>query len=297
MTASFRELCTRLSDEDTAIRFLQEKGILHQQRLCTRGHAMKLTVERNGKTPRWRCRKAECKTEVSLRTGTWFEGLKLDFRTAVLFIYSWSNEYCSTKFCSKELGLSTNCSVSWKRLLREVAAESLLSNPLVIGGPNCTVEVDETLYAKSKFHRGRRYPKQWVVFGGVCRETGESFLVPVANRSSRTLIPLIRQYIRPGTTVMTDCWAGYRSLSREDYTHLRVNHSINFVHPDDPEVHTQTVESLWAQVKRSNKLRCGTRRSELDSYLCEFMWRRRLRPNEDPFDKILGDIARNWPPL
>ncbi|KFD63846.1 hypothetical protein M514_23994, partial [Trichuris suis] len=292
------ELCTRLSDEDTAIRFLQEKGILHQQRLCTRGHAMKLTVERNGKAPRWRrCRKAECKTEVSLRTGTWFEGLKLDFRTAVLFIYSWSNDYCSTKFCSKELGLSTNCSVSWKRLLREVAAESLLSNPLVIGGPNCTVDVDETLYAKSKFHRGRREPKQWVVFGGVCRETGESFLVPVANRSSRTLIPLIRQYIRPGTTVMTDCWAGYRSLSREDYTHLRVNHSINFVHPDDPEVHTQTVESLWAQVKRSNKLRCGTRRSELDSYLCEFMWRRRLRPNEDPFDKILGDIARNWPPL
>ncbi|KFD63907.1 hypothetical protein M514_23898 [Trichuris suis] len=213
---------------------------------------MKLTVERNGKAPRWRrCRKAECKTEVSLRTGTWFEGLKLDFRTAVLFIYSWSNDYCSTKFCSKELGLSTNCSVSWKRLLREVAAESLLSNPLVIGGPNCTVDVDETLYAKSKFHRGRRYPKQWV-FGGVCRETGESFLVPVANRSSRTLIPLIRQYIRPGTTVMTDCWAGYRSLSREDYTHLRVNHSINFVHPDDPEVHTQTVESLSAQVKRSN---------------------------------------------
>ncbi|KFD52647.1 hypothetical protein M513_06494 [Trichuris suis] len=111
MTASFRELCTRLRGLVTAIRFLQEKGILHQQRLCTRGHAMKLTVERNGKAPRWRCRKAECKTEVSLRTGTWFEGLKLDFRTAVLFIYSWSNEYCSTKFCSKELGLSTNCSV------------------------------------------------------------------------------------------------------------------------------------------------------------------------------------------
>ncbi|KFD45571.1 hypothetical protein M513_13549 [Trichuris suis] len=290
MTTSFRELCIRFNDEDTAIRFLQEKGILHQQRLCTRGHATKLTVEGNGKAPRWKCRKAQCRIEVSLRTGTWFHGQMLDFRTAILLIYSWSNDYCSTKFCSKELGPSANCSVSWKRLLREVATESLLSNRLVIGGPNRTVEVDETLYSKSKSHRGRLYPEQWV-FGGVCRETGESFLVPVANRSSQTLIPLIRQYIRPGTTVMTDCWAGYRSLSREDYTHLSVNHSINFVHPMTG-AHTQTVESQWAQVKRLNKLRCDTRRSELDSYLCEFMWRRRLRPNEDPFDKILGDIAK-----
>ncbi|KFD49849.1 hypothetical protein M513_09316 [Trichuris suis] len=184
---------------------------------------MKLTVEGNGKAPRWRCHKAQCRTEVSLRTGTWLDGL------------------------------SANCSVSWKRLLREVATESLLSNPLIIGGPNRTVEVDETLYSKSKSHRDRLYPEQWV-FGGVCRETGEFFLVPVENRSSRTSIPLIRQYIRPGTTVMTDCWGGYRSLSQEDFTHLSVNHSINIVHPVTG-AHTQTVKSLWAEVKRSNMLR------------------------------------------
>ncbi|KFD49264.1 hypothetical protein M513_09816 [Trichuris suis] len=255
---------------------------------------MKLTVEGNGKAPRWRCHKAQCRTEVSLRAGTWFDGQNLEFRSAIPLIYSWSNHSCSTKFCSKELGLSANCSVSWKRLLREVATESLLSNPLIIGGPNRTVEVDETLYSKSKSHRDRLYPEQWV-FGGVCRETGEFFLVPVENRSSRTSIPLIRQYIRPGTTVMTDCWAVYRSLSREDFTHLSVNHSINIVHPVTG-AHTQTVKSLWAEVKRSNMLRCGRRRSELDSYLRDFVWRRRLRPNGDPFDKILGDIATYWPP-
>ncbi|KFD49058.1 hypothetical protein M513_10106 [Trichuris suis] len=104
MTTSFCELSTRFNDENTDIRFLQEKRILHQHRLCTRGHAMKLTVEGNGKAPRWRCRKAQCRTEVSLRTGTWFEGQKLDFRIAILLIYFWSNDYCSTKFCSKELG-------------------------------------------------------------------------------------------------------------------------------------------------------------------------------------------------
>ncbi|KFD66208.1 hypothetical protein M514_21495 [Trichuris suis] len=207
--------------------------------------------------------------------GAIFEGSNTDFRKIIMFIYLWSNDFETSKFCSKGLELDKKCAVAWRKRLRDVAAESVLSHPCVIGGPGHIVEVDETLFSKKKSHRGREYPRQWV-FGGVCRETGESFLVPVADRSSRTLIPLIRQYIRPGTTVISDYWGGYRRLSREDYTHLRVNHSINFVHPDDPEVHTQ---------------------SELDSYFCDFMWRRRVRPNQDPFDKMLGDIATHWAPI
>ncbi|KFD61384.1 hypothetical protein M514_11742 [Trichuris suis] len=225
---------------------------------------------------------------MAVNLNTSFTGSNTDFRKVIMFIYLWSNDFEASKFCSKEFGtnvapsvgannssadlieLDKKCAVAWRKRLPDVAAD----HPCVIGGPGHIVEVDETLFSKKKSHRGREYPRQWV-FGGVCRETGESFLVPVADRSSRTLIPLIRHYIRPGTKVISDCWRGNRRLSREDYTQLRVNHSINFLHPDDPEVHTQSVESLWAQVKRRNKARCGTRRSERESYFCEFMWRRR----------------------
>ncbi|KFD60763.1 hypothetical protein M514_27042 [Trichuris suis] len=65
------------------------------------------------------------------------------------------------------IGLSTKCAVAWKKRLREVTAESLLTNPLVIGGPDCTLEVDETLFSKRKSLSGREYPRQWI-FGGVC---------------------------------------------------------------------------------------------------------------------------------
>ncbi|KFD49152.1 hypothetical protein M513_09976 [Trichuris suis] len=52
----------------------------------------------------------------------------------------------------------------------------------------------------------------------------------------------------------------------------------------------------WAHGLNRNKIRCGTRRTMLDSYFSEFMWRRRLQPGEDVFENILHEIAAYWPP-
>ncbi|KFD48189.1 hypothetical protein M513_10903 [Trichuris suis] len=52
----------------------------------------------------------------------------------------------------------------------------------------------------------------------------------------------------------------------------------------------------WAQIKRRNKIPCGTRRTMPDSYFSEFMWRRWLQPGVDVFESILHEIAAYWPP-
>ena len=70
------------------------------------------------------------------------------------------------------------------------------------------------------------------------REDRKCFLVTVPNREKEVLLPLIQQRIAPGTTIMSDCWKSYDCLSKEDFKHLTVNHSVNFI---DPETgcHTQ----------------------------------------------------------
>ena len=73
--------------------------------------------------------------------------------------------------------------------------------------------------------------------GGTERIIGECFLVEVEHRDPATLLPLIQQYIRPGSVVFSDEWAAYRRITQtKGMTHQTVNHSIHFVDPaKDPK--------------------------------------------------------------
>ena len=86
------------------------------------------------------------------------------------------------------------------------------------------------------------------MFGGVERGSGRTFLVPVLDRTANTLVAIIREWIEPGMTVISDCWGAYHNLESEGYTHCTVNHSLWFVDPDTG-THTNTIESTRHCVK------------------------------------------------
>lgn len=280
------EVC---NDKASAITFLQERGILHRERMCRQNHVMTLDIQFD----RWRCKQRSCRQDIGLRKDTWLQDSRLEFRTIVFFIYAWSKELTSIKFCTEELNMSSNSIVDWNNFMREVCAHHLLRNRKKIGGEGMHVEIDESLFSRSKYNRGETYPQQWV-FGGVCRETREVFLYAVPDRSAATLLKVIEESIEDGSIILSDEWRAYRgieAITGRRYTHLTVNHSLHFVDPQNGN-NTQQIESLWFRAKRRNKKHCGTHRRLLDSYLCEFAYRQ--LPHGDLFEDIMRDIVEFW---
>lgn len=57
------------------------------------------------------------------------------------------------------------------------------------------------------------------------------FMIPVKHPNADTLLPIIKQFIKLGSTIASNLWKAYRKLDElsEGYVQLTVNHSINFV--------------------------------------------------------------------
>ena len=79
-----------------------------------------------------------------------------------------------------------------------------------IGGPGMIVEIDESAFGKRKYERGRLTAVKWV-FGGIERGTGKCFMVQVESGNAETLLPLIQEWIGPGTH-MHDGWGAYNDI-------------------------------------------------------------------------------------
>lgn len=141
---------------------------------------------------------------------------------------------------------------------------------------------------------GRIVPEQWI-FGGYDPIDKQGFLIPVPHRDAATLLPIINQYILPGTTIHSDMWAAYNNIGQMGFQHQTVNHSLHFVDPQTG-VHTNHVEAMWQRAKSKFKSMMGpTNRDSIPDYLSEFMWTQRFPENR--FFHFWNQIATDIYPM
>jgi len=116
----------------------------------------------------------------------------------------------------------------------------------------------------------------------------------VPDRSALSLIPLITTHVAAGSTIISDEWAAYGTLGNiNNYTHMTVNHSVNFVDPVTG-ANTQKIESSWRALKRMF-LKGGFKKEHLTQCLTEYVWRRECEQHgDDVFKQLIYDISQMY---
>jgi transposase-like protein len=217
---------------------------------------------------------------ISVRQGSIFEGLKTSMTKYFTFLFMWCKDRQSQDV-AQENDLNKNTLTSWNLSLRETIQDHLIENRDLLGGHDehgrsKIVEIDESLFFRRKYNRGRDTGASWV-FGMIERGSTKCAFFPVLDRSAATLLPLIRDNCLPGTTIISDCWAAYNALSQDEtLEHRQVNHRYNFVSPDDPMVHTQNIENCWSHSKRASRNQCGVKKNDLEGLLYEFAFKKKF---------------------
>ena len=112
-----------------------------------------------------------------------------------------------------------------------------------VDGDAQVVEIDESLFGKKqKYNRGRPTKKVWI-FGLVERGTRKTYFTPVTDRSSATLLPIIKDRVSIGTMIYHDDWAVYRDLHKHGFQHDTVVHTKEFV--SQTGACTNTIEGTY----------------------------------------------------
>jgi len=144
----------------------------------------------------------------------------------------------------------------------------ILSNPL--GSTGGTIQIDETALGKAKYHKGAALKRNcnWVV-GAVDTKTKRLALQAVKERNANALIEFINKSVKKGSTIYTDKWPAYNGLTKEGFTHLTVNHKIQFTNrlSDGTTVHTQNIEARWGNMKKYLHMHYAHHRKFTDDYI------------------------------
>ena len=142
------------------------------------------------------------------------------------------------------------------------------------------VEMDESDFGgRRKGKRGRGAVGKAPVFG-LLKRNGKVYTVVIPDAKAKTLLPIIREKVKPDSIVYTDSFRGYNALDVSEFKHYRINHSERFA---DKQNHINGIENFWNQAKRHLRKFNGVPKEHFPLYLKECEWRFN---NNDPMCQL-----------
>ncbi len=187
-----------------------------------------------------------------------------------IFLMSQSRNGVSAKELERHLGVTYKTAWRVCKQIRKLMAQS----PSMLSG---TVEADGTYIGGKRRLKHKMENKSAVV--GLVERKGSVLAQKVDAEDTFTLLPLVRKNVAIGSFVFSDEHPTYKKLPQFGYSHDYITHSKDqYVRG---EIHTNTIEGFWSQVKRSID---GTYHAVspkyLQTYLDEFVFRynHRLEP-------------------
>jgi len=204
---------------------------------------------------RWQC--SSCHRVFSATVGTIFHGTHIALRDWFLMLALMLNAKKSVSACqiARDLGIRRPTVWSMMHRVRVAMANDPAQKDLLYG----IVEADET-YVGGKPRkanrkddridnpRGRGTKKTPVL--GVVERGGRVIAMPAkpGQLSAKGITKFISRFVdKAGTLLITDEFGGYNRVS-ESMLHASVNHAVQYA---DGLIHTNTIESFWALVKRA----------------------------------------------
>jgi len=273
-----------LTEPEYSLSLLFQTGTFDSESLCSCGRAMSIRWK-EGMEASFQC---VCgKTKPLLEESFW-KGLEMEQSKILAYLFLWTMDLRPREIANF-LDISQNQSRKVSEKLRKVVGMHFLDSLPCFSG---IVEIDE-----SCFRSKGKSDQKWV-FGLYERASKLVYMEVVPKRTAAQLLPIITKRCEPGTTIMSDQWAAYNQLEKAGFKHHTVNHSKYFLHPENPEIHTQHIEVSWCWAKYHIKKK-NRQMTHLQEHLHEYCWKTQFRNNSKLHElgstmKSLFEVLKNY---
>ena len=173
----------------------------------------------------WYC--PPCKKTKTIRKDSFFAKSKMTLQEWLILLYWWARQYPS-KDASEEAEVDKNTACDVYRWLREVCSTTLLTTPIVLGGPGGVCQIDESLSTNQRYMYNQLYISTLCYGNDIIKLSSNSITKVVLHAAScgclecdtshtpaiaATLLPIVQRHVAPGTIIWSDQWSAYRNIS------------------------------------------------------------------------------------